>query len=370
MAHPTQAKIYLDRLTHNVRLLQELAGERPMWPAIKANAYGHGATLIARQLVGLGYTTLCVAHASEAIQLREAGIEATFLLLTAPATEESASIVEHGLEPVVCTRELVEALATAARRMGRPATVHVKVDTGMGRIGIPPDELVAFLDYCAGLEGLRVRGVMSHFPRADEADKRFSLDQVATFRRLQEQTRGHGIDVYHLANSAGILDLPNAGFDAVRPGISIYGLAPSATIANPRVRELRPVLEWTTRISFLKEVAAGVGLSYGHTFRTQCPSLIATLPVGYGDGLSRGLSNRMEVGVGGHCCPQVGTITMDQTLVDVTALRGHVRLGDEVVLIGRQGDVELSADDLAVALGTINYEIVTRLADRVARIAC
>lgn len=367
MGHPTRALIHLDRLTHNVRLLQELAGPRPMWPAIKANAYGHGATIIARHLVALGYDTLCVAHAAEAVELREAGVVATFLLLSAPLPEEAEVIVEQGLEPVVCARELVDALARAAERIGRPATVHVKVDTGMGRIGIRPDALASFLEHCQ-MRGLRVRGVMSHFPRADEADKSFSREQIASFRCVQEEARGFEVEVCHLANSAGILDLPESGFDAVRPGIAIYGLAPSPAIASPRVRELRPVLEWRSRVSFLKEVPAGTGLSYGHTFHTKQPSLIATLPVGYGDGLARGLSNRMHVLAGGERCPQVGTITMDQTLVDVTALRGRVRLGDEAVLIGRQGVAELTADDLAAALGTISYEIVTRLARRVPRI--
>jgi alanine racemase len=368
VAHPTRALIHLDRLTHNLHLLHELAGERPMWPVIKANAYGHGATIVARHLMALDYDTLCVAHAFEAVELREAGVNATFLLLSPALPEESELIVEQGLEPVVCTGELVDSLSQAAQRIGRPATVHVKVDTGMGRVGIPPQDVVPFLEHCQKLSGLRVRGIMSHFPRADEADKSFSREQIATFRRVQEQTAGFGIDVYHLANSAGILDLPDSGFDAVRPGISIYGLAPSPTIASPHVRELRPVLEWKTRITLLKDVPAGVGLSYGHTFNTKRPSLIATLPVGYGDGLHRGLSNRMDVLVGGERCPQVGTITMDQILVDVTALRGRARVGDEVVLIGRQADAELTADTLAATLGTINYEIVTSLAPRVPRI--
>lgn len=368
MAHETQARIHLDHLAHNLRLLQELAGDRPMWPAIKANAYGHGATLVARHLVALGYDTLCVAHACEAIALREAGVDARFLVLSASLAQESDPIALHGLEPVVCTRESVDALAAAARRLGRPVAVHVKIDTGMGRVGIQPDEAVAFLEHCQTLEGVRVRGVMSHFPRADEADKQFSLEQIARFERVQAETRRFGVEVYHLANSAGILDLPGAGFDAVRPGISIYGLAPSAAIANPRVAELRPVLDWKTRITFLKEVPADTGLSYGHSFRTKAPSLIATLPVGYGDGLSRRLSNRMEVAIGGQRCRQVGTITMDQTLVDVSALRGRVALGDEAVLIGRQGDVTLTADALAEALDTINYEIVTAVAARVPRV--
>ena len=171
-----------------------------------------------------------------------------------------------------------------------------------------------------------------------------------------------------MANSAAILDLPGARFDAVRPGIAMYGLPPSAQIASPQVQRLQPVLEWKTRITFLKEVPAGTGISYGHAFHTKRPSLIATLPVGYGDGLSRNLSNQLEVLAGGRRCPQVGRITMDQSLVDVTTLRGRVALGDEVVIIGRQGGEEITADELAGRLGTINYEVVTAISQRVPRI--
>jgi alanine racemase len=171
-----------------------------------------------------------------------------------------------------------------------------------------------------------------------------------------------------MANSAAIFDLPGSLFDAARPGIALYGLRPSRETANPRVQALRPALEWTTRIAFLKDVAAGSGLSYGHTFHTRRPSLIATVPIGYGDGLSRQLSDRLEVLVHGVRCPQVGRITMDMSLVDVTALRGRVALGDEVVIIGRRGQAEVTVDELAAKLGTINYEIVTAISHRVPRV--
>jgi alanine racemase len=178
----------------------------------------------------------------------------------------------------------------------------------------------------------------------------------------------HGIEVHHMANSAAILDLPDSYFDAARPGIAIYGLPPSRDIQNPRVNDLRPVLEWKSRVTFLKEVAAGTGLSYGHIFTTQWPSLVATVPVGYGDGLNRNLSSKVDFLVAGQRCPQVGRITMDMCLVDVTALRGRVELGDEVVIIGTQQQEEITADELAEKLNTINYEIVTAISHRVQRI--
>jgi alanine racemase len=365
----TRVCIRLDHLTHNMRLLQELVGNRSLWPAIKANAYGHGAEIVGRHLVQLGYNRLCVAHVAEAIDLIEAGVCATFLVLSASLPENSESIVAYDCEPVVCTLEMVEALAQAAARAGKRIAVHLKVDTGMGRIGIRPDEVSAFLARCRDFPTVVVRGLMSHFPLAPEADPSFARQQIALFRHVQEATKASRIMSYHLANSAAIFDLPEAHCDAARPGIAIYGLKPSPTIANPRVHDLKPVLEWKTRITYLKEVPAGTGLSYGHTFHTARPSLIATVPIGYGDGLSRRLSNNLALVVGGMRCAQVGDICMDQSLVDVTALRGRVQVGDEVVIIGQQGQAVVTVDELANKLGAINYEIVTSIAKRVPRIA-
>lgn len=360
--------IHLDRLDRNLRLLQAEAGGRPLWPVIKADAYGHGSVLVARHLAALGFDTVGVADIGEAAVLADAGLNLRCLILSATLPEHSEAIVGYGCEPVVCTREMLEALAREAQRVGREVAVHLKVDTGMGRVGVHPREVPGLLEFCRALPALRVRGIMSHFPCADEADKGYSLEQLERFRAVVEATRPFGIEVRHMANSAAILDLPGSHFDAVRPGIAMYGLRPSAEIANPRVRDLEPVLEWKTRVAFLKEVPAGTGLSYGHAFHTSRDSLVATLPVGYGDGLSRRLSNQLEVLIGGTRCRQVGRITMDMSLVDVTALRGRVALGDEAVIIGRQHDEEVTADELAAKLGTINYEIVTRIGHRVPRI--
>jgi alanine racemase len=365
--HQTKAFIRLDHLMHNLRLLHLQVGTVPLWPVLKANAYGHDARIVATYLVHHGYTTLCVADVDEAITLIEEGIRATFVVLSATLPHHSEALAAYECEPVVCTLEMVQTLAQAAERMGRQLPVHLKVDTGMGRIGIQPREVPAFLERCRDFPALRVRGLMSHFPRADEADKTYSIAQLAHFRQLSEATQGYDIEVRHMANSAAIFDLPGSYFDAVRPGIALYGLQPSGEIAHPRVQALKPVLEWKTRVSFLKEVPAGTGLSYGHTWHTTVPSLIATIPIGYGDGLSRNLSNQLEVLVQGVRCRQVGRITMDMSLIDVTALRGRVAPGDEVVIIGRQGTEEVTADELAVKLGTINYEIVTCISRRVPR---
>ena len=362
--HLSQACIDLDNLAHNLRLLQELAGAGPLWPAIKANAYGHDAKIIAAELVRLRYKMLCVAHVGEAAELRDAGIRTRLLVLSATLPEHTDALLTYGCEVAICTIGMATALSRAAGRAGRRVAVHVNVDTGMGRIGVKPENTRAFIQQCRALPGLEIRGLMSHFARADEADKTFSLEQLERFRQAADQ---EAVEVRHMANSAAIFDLPESHFDAARPGISIYGLRPSAEIANPRVKELRPVLEWKTRVTYLKEVPIDTGLSYGHAFRTSQPSLIATVPVGYGDGLSRSLSNDCELLLQGVRCPQVGRITMDQSLIDVTVLRGRVREGDEVVIIGRQGNEEITADELAAKLGTINYEIVTAIANRVPR---
>ena len=364
----TKVFLHLDRLTHNMQLLQQRMGQRPLWPCIKANAYGHGARIFAEHLLQLGYDTFGVADVGEAVELIDAGIDAKFIIFSATLPEHSEALVACGCEPAVCTLEMVESLAQEAEKREQQVSIHIKVDTGMGRIGIYPEQVQAFIEQCAQYPALRIRGIMSHFPRADEADKAFSYQQIEAFKAVADVAKRHGIALCHMANSAAIFDLPEAGFDAARPGIAIYGLRPSPTIQNPEVEQLKPVLEWKSRITFLKEVPAATGLSYGHMYKTERPSLIATVPVGYGDGLSRNLSGKIDFLVCGLRCPQVGRITMDMSLVDVTALRGHVALGDEVVIIGMQQAAEITADELAEKLGTINYEIVTAISRRVPRI--
>ena len=364
----TKVYLHLDRLSHNMRLLQQQVGDRELWPCIKANAYGHGADIIARHLHELGYTTFCVADVAEAIALLDTGLEATFVVLSAMLPEHLPALVEYDCEPVLCTHELIDLLADEAELRGKRISVHLKVDTGMGRIGIHPDQLTEFVSHCRARPSLHLRGIMSHFACADEADKTFSYAQIKAFNASLTKGAGEDLVIRHMANSAAIFDLSEAGFDVCRPGIAIYGLRPSKEIANPLVDRLQPVLEWKTRITFLKEVPADVGLSYGRDFFTQRPSLIATVPVGYGDGFSRSLSNNVNLLIGGRRCPQVGRITMDMSLVDVTELRGRVAIGDEAVIIGEQGGQQISADELAEKLGTINYEIVTTISQRSPRI--
>lgn len=364
----TRVTLSLSRLDHNMKLLQELAGGRPLWPAVKANGYGHGAVEVARRLVETGYNTICVAHAAEAAELEAAGLQARFVILSPDLGGAAPEMAARGWEPVVCTLAQLEALSREGAKQKRRIRIHLKTDTGMGRVGFPEEEAGAAVRRALSLEGVTVASVMTHFPRADEADKTYSLAQLGRFLHIRDELKPLGIPLFHAANSAAIFDLPGSHLDLCRPGISIYGLKPSPTVVNPRTAELKPVLTWSTRITQLKEVPAGTGLSYGHTFVTTVPSLIASLPVGYGDGLMRLLSGKMDVLVGGIRCPQVGRICMDQCVVDVTALRGRVKQGDEAVLVGAQGTEEITADEMADNLGTINYEITTQIARRVARI--
>ncbi len=366
--HLTQAVIHLAHLTHNMTLLQKLAGQRPLFPAIKANAYGHGAEIVARHLITLGYTTLCTAHISEAVELLDAGVEATFIILSPTLPQNSGFIVEYDLQPFVCTSEQLESLAKAAGAKQKRVSIHVKVDTGMGRMGVAPEKLATFLDECSTYPEIRIAGVCSHFPRADENDLTFSRTQVELFLKMKEETKDCKVGMYHIANSAAIFALPGALNDAVRPGISMYGLKPSPAMEVAGLEDLKPVMSLTSQITYLKEVEAETGISYGHTYHTDSPALIATIPVGYGDGINRLLSNKLEVIVGGRRCHQIGRICMDQCMIDVTPLRGEVHLGDEVVLIGNQGNEAIIADELAAKQGTINYEIVTSISARVPRI--
>ncbi|SHO43498.1 alanine racemase [Desulfopila aestuarii] len=366
--HLTQASINLDHLSHNMHLLQKLAGNRPLFPAIKANAYGHGSEIIARHLIQLGYTTLCTAHISEAAELAERGIQATFIILSPTLPENSDYIIHYGFQPVVCSLEQLRALAEVASGQEKQVTIHVKVDTGMGRMGLYPEHVPAFLDECSQHHNIIVQGICSHFPRADENDHTFSQNQIDVFARLKKDTARHNIPLYHFANSAALFALQDAHFDAIRPGISIYGLKPSADMQLPELEKLKPVLSLKSRITFLKDVPAGTGISYGHTYSTENLARIATIPVGYGDGISRQLSNRLEVLACGVRCRQVGRICMDQCMIDVTPLGNSVSLGDEVVIIGNQGSETITADELAAKQETINYEIVTAISQRVPRI--
>jgi alanine racemase len=376
------ADIDLAAYGHNIRGLKQIASPgAQLMAVVKANGYGHGAVEVSRVAIDSGATWLGVARLHEAVELRGAGIEAPILIFGATPPEMAEHLLVHNLTQAVFSTSTARAFSDRAQTLGRTLRVHIKVDTGMGRLGLllddardgipaadPSEHALDQVLEIAALPGLEIAGLFSHYATADSADKAYARYQLARFRKLAATLHSRGLDIpiKHTANSAALIDLPDSHLDLVRPGIATYGLYPSHEVDLARV-DLRPVLQWKTRIIQLKQVPAGFGVSYGITYRTPRPTTLATVAVGYADGLSRSLSSRGEMLVGGRRVPIVGRICMDLTLLDVGEVP-DATVGDEVVIIGRQGDEELTADEMATTLGTISYEIVTSIANRVPRV--
>jgi alanine racemase len=365
---PAWADVDLSAIGHNVGVLRRFVGDSRLCAVVKADAYGHGAVPVARAALASGADVLAVALASEGAELRAAGLQGPILVLSQASADELADLVASDLDATVYTaagvRELVAAVR--AKRTPGPQNVHVKVDTGMRRVGAQPDEVVALVRAVLDAPGLRLASVFTHCAVADEPDSPFTAEQIARYEKVLAELAHAGIPVplRHAANTAGAIAHPEARFDMVRCGIGIYGLPPSPALDG--AVDLRPALSLKARVSHVKRVPAGEGLSYGLRYRTTTESTIATVPLGYADGVARRLSaTGGEVLIGGSRHPIAGTVTMDQLLVDC---RDHpVAVGDEAVLIGRQGDEQITADDWARMLGTINYEVVCGVSPRVPR---
>ena len=371
---PTTASIDLVALRHNLLQVRRLAGSRDVIAVVKADAYGHGAVAVSRALAAEGVTRFGVALVEEARTLRDAGIRGEVLVMGGFTGDQASEIVDLGVTAMIFHPAHAAALSDAARRAGRVVPVHAKIDTGMGRLGFPVDEAPDAIAGLTRFPGLRLDGVMTHFADADLADPAFAREQMARFDRVMAalHARGIAVPLRHAANSAavmavsrdGVVGLEAALYDAVRPGIMLYGCRPGPAV-GPAV-DLRPVLSLTTCIGLLKRVPSGTPISYGRTFVTQRPSLIAVLPIGYADGYPRALSNVGAVLVRGRRAPVAGRVCMDLTMVDVTEVPG-VAEGDEVVVVGVQGDVSMSAEDVAAAAGTIAYELLCGIGPRVPR---
>ena len=366
---PTWVEVDLDAIAHNVETLQRLAAPAQLMAVVKADGYGHGAVMVARTALAHGARRLAVAVVEEGVHLRQSAIACPILVMGWTPPWQYGLALRYDLELTVSSEEEARALAEAARREGRRVRVHLKVDTGMGRLGLRWDHprLAEVAARIAGLGGLELVGVFTHLATADDPDASLTEEQLARFGRIVATLDERGLRplLRHAANSAALLRLPGARYDLVRPGIALYGLEPfrGAVAAF----DLRPALAWKTRVALVKEVPAGTPISYGATFVTRRPSRIAVLPVGYADGLRRALSNRGQVLVGGRRVPIVGRVCMDQVMVDVTDA-GPVAVGDEAVLIGRQGDEAITADEMAGWMDTIGYEVVTGIGRRVPRI--
>jgi len=323
---------------------------------VKSDAYGHGMIPVARELVSEGVRFLGVSKFWEAEELRNAGIRVPILVLLGVEPSEIEQSIRLDLRPVVFRMDHAELLSRAACRLNTAVNVHLKVDTGMGRLGVPWAEMPSFLDNLLSLPGIELEGILSHFAVADEADKAFSEQQLDRFRQLLQALadRGRPIAYAHIANSAGLLDLPHAHFQLVRPGIMLYGSAPSGELHHPA--DLRPVMSLRSKILQLKDVSAAQPIGYGRTFITENPSRIATIPVGYDDGYPRLLSNRGQVLINGRRAPVVGRVSMNMITVDVTHLPAAAE-DDEAVLLGAQKGERITAEEIAELCGTISYEI-------------
>lgn len=363
---PTVARIDLDALAHNYRVVSGRIGGRKVLAMVKAQAYGHGAVVVSRALVSLGVSMLGVALVEEGVELRRAGITVPILVMSPIFPDQAKAVIDEGLIPIVYNVPFARVLSAAAVEAGVTRPVHVKVDTGMGRLGLSPEDAAVLVPEIAKLPGVTVEGVMTHFADADLRDKQFAATQMERFERFLRAIEGQGVKVQlrHAANSAAVLEYDRAFFTMVRPGIMLYGYNP---LESREGADLRPVLSLRTRIAFLKRVSAGTPISYGRTFVTKRESLIATIPLGYGDGLSRDLSNRGEMLVRGRRVPVAGRICMDMTMLDVTDVPGAAE-GDDVVVIGAQGEERITADEIAAKIGTISYEVLCGISNRVPRI--
>jgi alanine racemase len=361
----TSASIDLGALAENFRAIEGLLEpDVALLCVIKADAYGHGAVEVGRRLESLGAGYFGVATVDEGRELRQGGIRAPVLLLSGVMPWESLeSLLEYDLTTALINPDMLERIARF--RGGKPLRVHVKIDTGMGRLGFGPGELETLVRRLSETEGIEVEGVMSHFS-ASERRSDYGVTQVEAFVYAVGLFRDHGIEprFVHMANSGAMVNYREAHFNMVRPGIMLYGCYPDGALRQKL--SLVPVMRWTSRVSFVRLFPAGCALSYGGTYVTARETKVAYIPVGYADGFPRALSNRGSVLIGGTRCSIIGRVCMDWVFADVTALPG-VGPGDEVVLIGASGNDAVSADEIAEQIGTIPYEVLCNLSRRIPR---
>jgi len=368
-ARPAWAEINLDHIAYNVTRFREVIGPgKKIMAVVKADGYGHGAVAVAETALESGADCLAVAFVEEGIELRRAGIKAPVLLLGFTDPVRFPALVEYGLTPTVFELGTALTLSRSAVERGVVLPIQLKIDTGMGRIGLLPDEAVEVIRQTAKLPGLRIEGLLTHLAAADETDPSYTVEQLLLFKRIVDRCRKSGIEIplLHAANSAGAIYHPASRYGLIRLGISLYGYYPSAKRGDEPV-SLLPALSFKSRIVYVKKVPEGTAISYGCTYRTAAEAVIATVPVGYADGYSRLLSNRGEVLVRGVRAPIVGRVCMDHLMIDVTHIPA-VMSGDEVVLYGRQGGEEITVEEVASHTGTIHYELLCSIDKRVPRL--
>jgi alanine racemase len=373
LLRPTWVEVSLSKLRRNFERVQRLAGRRKVMAVIKADAYGHGAVAVANCLAGCGADWFGVASVEEALELRGAGIAQPILLLGGLYMSDPADLIKSQLTPSVSSTARLDTYAECARRHGRPIEFHLKVDTGLGRLGVPPDRLAAFLEHYRVLAGVRLTGLLTHLASPEHLVATQTEEQGERFRAALAQLRSAGIEPAwtHVSNSGALLTGREFPENMVRIGGLLYGcyvplvLPPGEHL--PRLPEFEPALTFKSRVVYLKDVPSGTPLGYGEAFHTRRPSRIATVPVGYADGLNRALSNRGHAIVRGKLAQLVGSISMDLSLLDVTDIPG-VNVGDEVMLLGQSEECSITALDIGKMLDTVPYEVLCLIGKRVPRL--
>lgn len=368
-ARDTVIEVNLDAVVNNIQQFrQHLDSETKIMAVVKADAYGHGAVYVAKAALQAGASCLGVSFVDEGIELREAGIVAPILILGYTPPEGILSALEHNLTLTIFSEECLEAVRRVAWQRKQHAKIHVKVDTGMGRIGLPPDQAVSFVRRASTMRGIEVEGVFTHFSTADEADPTYWKKQEDQFRRVVHQLREQKLDIplIHSSNSAAAIEKPRHAYNMIRLGISLYGFYPSEEV-NTKAVSLKPALRLVSKVVQVKRPPKGTGISYGKTFVASGNEWIATVPIGYADGIDRRLSNTGYALVKGTKVPIVGRVCMDYLMLDVTKVY-PVEVGDEVVFYGEQGTESIHVDEVAKQLQTINYEIICKLGHRIPRI--
>ena len=364
------AAIDLDAVCHNISEIKKLVGpDTKIMPVIKADGYGHGAVPVAKALNKIGVDGFAVAIIEEGIALRKQGITKPILILGYTSEYQYASLIQHEIEQTVFSYEMAEAISKFAVTMKKEARIHIKVDTGMNRIGFKPtEESVGQVQRIQKLPNIKIQGIFTHFACADEEDKTSARYQKELFDQFVSKIEEKGIEipVKHVSNSAAIMDLRECRMDMVRSGIITYGLYPSEEVDKSAI-DLKPALSLISHVIHVKEVGPGEGVSYGSTFVTDRKTRIATIPVGYADGYPRALSSRGRVIIRGQYAPIIGRICMDQFMVDVTDIEG-VSVMDRVTLVGTEGDKNISVEEAADLAGSFNYEFVCGIGKRVPRV--
>jgi alanine racemase len=367
---PTFAEIDLDNLAFNLRSVRSfIKSDLRYMAVVKANAYGHGAVDCSRRLQREGADWFAVASPNEAVELRLGGITRPILCLGGPWPEEEGLILHHSITPVIFDIAYAERTAHAARDRGEKAAIHIEIDTGMGRVGVPSENAAEFAERLRGFPELEVEGLMTHFSSADDlGETEFTNSQIEKFANAVRtfQAKGFSPSIIDMANSPGAVAYPASHGNMVRIGGMLYGLGGDVLPPGIDHPELRPVMSVVSAISFMKSVPEGTSLGYGRTFVTERESVIGTMPIGYHDGYRRGLSNRGRAIVNGNFVPVVGRISMDWTMIDLTDVP-DANLGDKVILIGSEADLSIKAEDLAAELDTISYEVTCGISARVPR---